>query len=215
MLRGMRALTLLGVVVLLIAPPHLPARDAPAPKPGAGPTPAAVRGPAVVRSPGILPGPGGQASATGVLTPVRSGSGTRYQWPLRPTTVTRPFDPPAAPWLPGHRGVDLAGAVGAPVFAAGRGTVAFAGVVAGTPVVSIDHPKGLRTTYEPVQPLVRAGESVAGGQRIGTLIAGHPGCVAAACLHWGLRAGRTYLDPLALVGAARVRLYPVGGATPR
>ena len=46
--------------------------------------------------------------------------------------VVRRFSPPPHPWLPGHRGVDLAGRPGAVVRAAGAGTVVFAGTVAGT-----------------------------------------------------------------------------------
>jgi murein DD-endopeptidase MepM/ murein hydrolase activator NlpD len=60
------------------------------------------------------------------------------------------------PFGPGHRGVDLAAVAGAPVLAAGAGTVVFAGTVAGRGVVSVDHSGGLRTTYEPVLPTVTA-----------------------------------------------------------
>jgi murein DD-endopeptidase MepM/ murein hydrolase activator NlpD len=95
------------------------------------------------------------------------------------------------------------------VYAAGPGVVRFAGRVAGQGVVSIDHADGLRTTYEPVTPAVAAGQVVRAGDVIGALDAGHPGCPVAACLHWGLRWGDGYLDPLALVGAARVRLLPL------
>jgi len=132
-----------------------------------------------------------------------------WTWPLagRPA-VTRPFSLPAGPFGPGHRGVDLAAAPGVAVLAAGDGVVAFAGTVAGRPVVSVDHPGGLRTTYEPVDPSVAAGQPVARGSPIGTLLAGHAGCPAAACLHWGLRRGRTYLDPLGLLRSVRVRLLP-------
>ena len=125
--------------------------------------------------------------------------------------VTRPFDPPAHPYGPGHRGVDLLGAPGAPVLAAGEGVVVFAGMVAGRPVVSVDHADGLRTTYEPVEPAVAAGQHVARGSPLGTLAAGHAGC-SGACLHWGLRRGETYLDPLSLLRPPRVRLLPLGGA---
>ena len=136
-----------------------------------------------------------------------------FRWPLAgQPRVTRPFQPPPRPWLPGHRGVDLAGTPGATVFAAGPGLVAFAGNVAGTGIVSIDHPGGLRTTYEPVTPLVHAGQPVVAGQPIGTLVPGHPGCPVAACLHWGLRRGAEYLDPLLLLGFGRVRLLPLTGA---
>jgi murein DD-endopeptidase MepM/ murein hydrolase activator NlpD len=124
--------------------------------------------------------------------------------------VTRPFDPPSGPYAAGHRGVDLAGAPGAPVVAAGDGVVVFAGMVAGRPVVSIDHPNGLRTTYEPVAPSVGAGRQVARGSPVGTLVGGHARCPQEACLHWGLRRGETYLDPMMLLHAPQVRLLPMG-----
>ena len=125
-------------------------------------------------------------------------------------TVTRPFDPPPDPFGAGHRGVDLGGAPGAPVRAAGDGLVVFAGMVAGRPVVSLDHADGLRTTYEPVAPAVAAGQRVTRGSPIGALAAGHAGCPVEACLHWGLRRGEAYLDPLALLRPPRVRLLPIG-----
>jgi murein DD-endopeptidase MepM/ murein hydrolase activator NlpD len=140
-----------------------------------------------------------------------------YRWPLDGSPpVTRPFQPPPKPWLPGHRGVDLGASPGDAVRSAGPGVVAFAGVVAGRPVVSVDHPGGLRTAYEPVSPVVRAGQAVAAGTVLGTLLGGHAGCPLDACLHWGLRdigqAGDAYLDPLALLGLAQVRLLPLSSA---
>jgi murein DD-endopeptidase MepM/ murein hydrolase activator NlpD len=86
--------------------------------------------------------------------------------------------------------------------------VVFAGMIAGRPVVSLGHAGGLRTTYEPVMPSVAAGQSVARGSPIGILRAGHPGCPEAACLHWGLRRGETYLDPLLLLRPPHIRLLP-------
>jgi murein DD-endopeptidase MepM/ murein hydrolase activator NlpD len=129
--------------------------------------------------------------------------------PLADLVVARPFEAPPHAYGPGHRGVDLAAAVGSPVLAAGDGVVAFAGMVAGRPVVSIDHANGVRTTYEPVDPSVGAGHAVARGSPVGTLTAGHPGCPAEACLHWGVRRGETYLDPLALLRPPRIRLLPM------
>ncbi len=128
--------------------------------------------------------------------------------PLAPVRVTRPFDAPGSPYGPGHRGVDLGGEPQQVVVAAGSGVVVFAGMVAGRPVVSIAHAGGLRTTYEPVVPAVRAGVPVARGSPIGTLAAGHPGCPVPACLHWGARRGAAYLDPLLLLRPPRVRLLP-------
>jgi murein DD-endopeptidase MepM/ murein hydrolase activator NlpD len=129
-----------------------------------------------------------------------------YSWPVD-GPVVRPFDPPPKPWLPGHRGVDIAAPAGSPVRAVAGGVVWFAGRVASRALVSIAHPNGTRTTYEPVEPAVSAGEAVAAGDVIGTLAAGHPGC-ASPCLHLGLRDGDTYLDPLSLLGRGRVRLLP-------
>ncbi|MDT4992540.1 MAG: hypothetical protein QOH97_2432 [Actinoplanes sp.] len=134
---------------------------------------------------------------------------TPYVWPLAAPHVVRPFDPPPQPWLPGHRGVDLAGAGAQEVRAAGAGTVTFAGDLAGRGVITITHADGLRTTYEPVTPAVPVGRRVVAGQPIGALVPGHPGCPSATCLHWGLRQGDAYLDPLALLGRGPVRLLPL------
>lgn len=125
-----------------------------------------------------------------------------------PIHVTRAFDPPATAYGAGHRGVDLAGRVGEQVVAAGAGVVLFAGRIAGRPVISVLHPNGLRTTYEPVEPSVAAGQEVARGSPLGTLVAGHAGCPVDACLHWGLLSGAVYLDPLSFLRPVRVRLLP-------
>jgi murein DD-endopeptidase MepM/ murein hydrolase activator NlpD len=150
------------------------------------------------------------APAPAVADGSAPGLPVRAAWaaPLAPVRITRPFDRPASPYGPGHRGVDLAGAPGAAVTAAGTGVVVFAGMVAGRPVVSVAHPGGLRTTYEPVAPSVRGGQPVARGSPIGLLVTGHAGCPVAACLHWGARRGEEYLDPMLLLHAPRIRLLP-------
>lgn len=121
------------------------------------------------------------------------------------TSVLRAFDKPAQNWLPGHRGVDLQLPVGARVLAAGDGTVAFTGMVAGTPVISIAHPDGIRTTYQPVFAHLSEGEEVVAGAVIGSLanpVDQWPG------LHWGARVGEEYLNPLSLLSAPVIRLKP-------
>lgn len=137
--------------------------------------------------------------------PVLSGT---YRWPVPELPrLGRPFDPPATRYGSGHRGVDLVAPGGGAVLSAGAGTVVFAGGLAGRGVVSIQHPDGLRTTYEPVTATVVVGAAVRAGQQIGILEAGHPGCSASACLHWGVRRGAEgYLDPLRLIGRWKVRL---------
>ncbi|OFB37342.1 peptidase M23 [Mycolicibacterium sp. (ex Dasyatis americana)] len=142
--------------------------------------------------------------------------GSRLHWPVSPRpTVTRGFDAPSPNWNRGHRGVDLAAVPEQPVYAAGGGTVVFAGVLAGRPVVSVAHPGGLRTSYEPVQAVVRPGQTVTAGQLLGPLLAGHPGCAATACLHWGAMWGAAaradYVNPLGLLAETPIRLKPLGG----
>ncbi|GIF36208.1 murein hydrolase activator EnvC family protein [Actinoplanes xinjiangensis] len=139
------------------------------------------------------------------------GAVPSYQWPVLPPRVLRRFDPPPEPWLAGHRGVDLGATAGAPVRSAGGGVVVYTGTLAGRGVISIQHAGGLRTTYEPVTATVRAGDVVAAGDPIGSVEPGHPGCPQVTCLHWGLRRGDVYLDPLALLGLGRVRLLPLNG----
>lgn len=153
------------------------------------------------------------AFALGCAPPALADNG-RLDWPLRPRpAVLRMFDAPSPNWNSGHRGVDLAGEPDQPVYAAAAGTVVFAGELAGRTLVSIAHPGGLRTTYEPVRPAVRAGQLVDAGSAIGALITGHAGCSAAACLHWGAMWGAAsradYVDPLGLLASTRVRLKPL------
>jgi murein DD-endopeptidase MepM/ murein hydrolase activator NlpD len=154
-----------------------------------------------------LPSVGRPSPVPSFVAPPPAGFG----WPLASGRVVRRFDPPPRPWLAGHRGVDLAGSPSEVVRAAGAGTVVHAGAIAGRGVVSVVHSGGLRTTYEPVTPSVAVGAAVGPGAELGTLAAGHPGCAEVACLHWGLRRGDVYLDPLALLGLGRVRLLPLGG----
>nr|WP_083929617.1 M23 family metallopeptidase [Catelliglobosispora koreensis] len=137
----------------------------------------------------------GRAIGTGVVE--------RWGWPVEGVVVRR-FTVGPHPWSPGHRGVDIAAEAGVPVRAAGDGIVHFAGWVVSRPVVSVAHSNGTRTTYEPVEPSVTAGQTVVTGQIIGVLLTGHDGA-----LHFGLRQGETYLDPLVLLGRGRVRLLPL------
>ncbi len=224
-------LLLITLAASLAAPPPTTARPVAAPPPATAPPPTAVgaqlpsAAPVVAVRPVVAAPPGADAMSVvaGVqpiaVTPLRgarrqvaAAPATRpgYRWPLDGApAVTRPFQPPDTPYGRGHRGVDLAAAPDARVLAAGAGVVAFAGVLAGRGVVSVQHADGLRTTYEPVAPTVAVGASVPAGAPLGTLAAGHAGCPAAACLHWGLRRGDVYLDPLSLLGLAPVRLLPL------
>lgn len=114
--------------------------------------------------------------------------------------VVRPFRAPPGPFGPGHRGVDLGAVAGTPVGAAARGTVVFAGAVAGRVWVTVAHPDGVRTTYGPLADLrVRAGQPVAPGAVVGVATgAAHPDGPPA--VHLSARRDGDYLDPMTLFG---------------
>lgn len=124
--------------------------------------------------------------------------------PPVPGDVIRPYDPPDKPWLPGHRGVDLAAGPGSVVASSADGVVHFAGSVAGTPTVSVMHADGIRTTYQPVVARVSRGDRVLRGDPLGVLgdPAPDPG------LHWGALRGSDYLNPLDLLARRPIVLKP-------
>ena len=137
----------------------------------------------------------------GLLAPVATaapgdGSGTATGgWPLDgPPVVTEGFDPPDVAWGAGHRGVDLEARPGQRVLAPGAGRVVFVGRVGGKPVVVVDH-GGVRSTLEPVVGTVRVGQRVRRGDVVGRV--GREEHCDDRCLHWGVKRGSTYLDPLA------------------
>jgi murein DD-endopeptidase MepM/ murein hydrolase activator NlpD len=182
--------------------------------PAGRPVPVALRAVATPAAPFptvtfASPAAAGAASSTAGIG--STGGEVSYQWPAgEPAEVVRAFDPPDRPWDAGHRGVDLVHGTGATVLAAADGVVVFAGTVVDRPVVSVDHADGIRTTYEPVTPVVTAGQTVRAGDVLGHLAAGHCFLWQPSCLHWGARLGRdVYVDPLRLVGAqVVVRLLP-------
>ena len=136
-----------------------------------------------------------------------------YTLPVAEARVMALFDAPARPWGAGHRGVDLEARAADPVRSPGPGVVAFVGRVVDRDVVAITHPDGLRTSLEPVTGIVAVGMPVDQGQAVGT-VQGEVGshCAPSECVHWGVRRGQAYLDPLTLLPRADpVVLLPVPG----
>lgn len=153
------------------------------------------------------------ALAGSLVGPPAPVSDARWAWPVgagtRPAVVA-PFDAPDEQWGAGHRGIDLTAAKGEDVTSVADGVVTHRGRIAGRGTVSVTHPSGVRSTYEPIDSTIKVGDDVRRGQRIGQVgpEAGH--CVPMTCLHLGAKRGSTYLDPLTFFGARTVILLPVG-----
>jgi murein DD-endopeptidase MepM/ murein hydrolase activator NlpD len=138
----------------------------------------------------------GLASAAGPAGP-RAAAAASWAWPVdAPHAISRPFIAPATPYSAGHRGIDIRAPIGV-VYAPTAGVVSFVGVVVDRPVVSIRHPGGLVTSYEPVESALAAGEPVRRGDVIGFVVGGH---CASPCLHFGVRLNGQYVSPLNYLG---------------
>ncbi len=138
-----------------------------------------------------------------------STSEARWDWPLlAPEIVISPFDGPTQRWLPGHRGVDLAGFEGASVRAVADGFVSFSGSINGVGVVSVIHRDGLLSTYQPVLNTPGKGTRVRRGDAIGALAPKGSHCWPLVCLHLGARRGKEYLDPMMFLRPWVVSLLP-------
>jgi murein DD-endopeptidase MepM/ murein hydrolase activator NlpD len=141
----------------------------------------------------------------------------QWQWPLHPPpAVARFFAVGPEPWSPGHRGVDLLAAAGATVHAPAAGRLSYAGIVAGRPVLSLDHGGGIISSFEPVETNRPVGSVVAAGDVIGRMAGGPSHCSPGWCLHWGVRSGGRYVNPLLFLAAFRgpVVLLPLLGPAP-
>lgn len=142
-----------------------------------------------------------QPLVAAALMPPSKGAPVPWQPPVSPVIVERPFAAPPGPYAPGHRGVDLLATPGQTVVAPAPGVVRVAGRVAGKAVVSIEHPHringvvGWRTTYEGVDARLLVGQRVDAGDALGVVVA-HP---HSRGIHWGLKNGRVYADPLLLL----------------
>jgi hypothetical protein len=128
--------------------------------------------------------------------PVRpSTSGSGWAWPLD-GPITQYFGESRTAYGY-HTGIDIDGTTGDPVRAAHAGTVTVAGVhdeCSGLQV-TIRHADGLESWYRHLSALsVRVGEEVARGELVGRV--GDTGCSLGSHLHFAVRRGSTWLDPL-------------------
>ncbi|QJC21554.1 M23 family metallopeptidase [Arcanobacterium buesumense] len=122
-----------------------------------------------------------------------------FDWPSgHPVKILREFSIGQFNWNPGHRGVDLDLEAGAPVYAPADGIIRYAGPLNDRQVISLEHQDGIRTTFEPVIPMVIKGQHVRRHDVIGTVDGTH--CAPRSCLHWGAKRGKDrYINPLSLL----------------
>lgn len=170
------------------------------------------------------PGPGRRRCATAVLLAVSllaapavavgtaAPAGAEAPGPYAPPVdgvVADPFRAPANPYAAGNRGLEYRTATGAEVRAAGPGEVTFAGQVGGALHVVVLHGDGLRTSYS-----FLAGAVVTRGQRVGR---GDVVGTSTGSIHFGVRAGERYVDPVLLLagGPVEVHLVPLADRRPR
>jgi murein DD-endopeptidase MepM/ murein hydrolase activator NlpD len=118
-----------------------------------------------------------------------------FVWPVV-GPVIRGFDPPDSPYGTGHRGIDIATAVGTTIVAPAAGKVTFAGPVGGNLFLTIDLGNGLEATFSWLSSLlVRNGDLVSSRQPIAQTDWGHA-ALSVPHLHLGFKLLDVYVDPL-------------------
>jgi len=123
--------------------------------------------------------------------------------------VVDPFREPPCPWCAGNRGIDFGLQGSHSIRAVGGGVVTFAGQVAGTNYVVVEHADGWKLTYGKLQSMhVGRGDVVAGRAVVGTAVDSY---------FFGLRVDGTYRDPSPYLGRlrSRPRLIPIDGGALR
>lgn len=152
------------------------------------------------------------AAVLALIFPAAAARGLpRWSWPLTPVpSVTRAFDLPARPWLPGHRGVDLAAAFGQEVRSPTSGVIEFSGWVVDRRVLTLATDDGHKVSFEPLTDAADVGRRVAAGDVIARRDPEQLHGPCGSCLYWSVRDATGYLNPLLFVGAASPSaLWPV------
>lgn len=121
---------------------------------------------------------------------------------------------PSSEYSAGHRGVDYRVSLNQTVFAPSDGQVSFAGVVVDRPLLSLRHPGGEITEFEPLCTDLKVGDLVRRQEPIGWVCDPNASyrqhCQHVRCLHFSMRKNDWYLSPLALIGGLNPsRLLPL------
>ena len=145
----------------------------------------------------------------------RSMRGGWLRTPLHYDHISSPFDMhrmhPILHRIQPHNGVDYAAGTGTPVWAAAGGTVIWAGPKgANGNLVGLRHQDGYATWYAHlsyIAPGIRRGATVEHMQRIG--LVGTTGRSTGPHLHFGLKRGTRFVDPLPIINGPGA-LLPAG-----
>lgn len=134
-----------------------------------------------------------------------------WQWPVS-GGVSSEFGGRRSPWGGGwkfHAGLDVRAANGTPVWAAGGGTVAFAGQMRGYGnMVVVDHGFDLKTVYAHLSRIyVDRGRQVQAGDVIAAV--GQTGHATGPHLHYEVRVGAAPVDPMCYLDGAGRQARPL------
>ena len=135
------------------------------------------------------------AGAGGCITPDTGPVGSGFfQWPVGNHYLS------GFGFSSYHLGVDLAAAVGTPVFAADSGTVVYAGWNDSGygNLVAIDHNNGYKTIYAHLSSIsVACGSNISSGQMVG--LSGSTGKSTGGHLHFEIRYYSQYINPFQIL----------------
>jgi lipoprotein NlpD len=182
-----------GQRIRLNPPPGLVSATMPRPIPAPNPPVRSTPAPAAVPLPParpITPQPI-PPSPTTVATAPQGVSAKGWQWPAQ-GEVIRTF----SPYSDGKKGIDIAGTLGQPIYAASGGQVVYSGngLVGYGELIIIKHDDDFLSAYAHNQKLlVREGEQVRAGQTIAQL--GSTGA-SRPMLHFEIRRDGEPVDPL-------------------
>lgn len=127
-------------------------------------------------------------------------AGLDWSWPTaKPGPIVKPFMAPKTEYSQGHRGIDLNTKISAGVFSPEDGYVIYSQVLGSRSLVSIEHPNGFRSEFEPVCSSFKKGDSVKRGELVGVVCTPATNyvwhCELPPCLHFSLRSELGYLSP--------------------
>ncbi len=135
-----------------------------------------------------------------------SAPGSLWFGPPVSAPVSDPFRLPHGPYGAGNRGIEYDTRPGTVVSAAAAGEVIFAGSVARTLHVTIDHGSGVVSSYSFLGRIIaRIGARLNRGDTVG---------VAGERLHFGVRVDGAYVDPASFTAMPEVTVRLISGSGP-